>query len=61
MQPARQTETVERKESEHSESPRMLSKVTNHEQESTLRDLQMRMILGYGERMAPGLGFELPQ
>jgi hypothetical protein len=37
MQLVRQPETFERKESEQSESPRMLSKVTNHEQEPTKR------------------------
>jgi len=37
MQLARQPETFERKESEHSESPPMLGKVTNHEEEPTKR------------------------
>jgi hypothetical protein len=33
MQPTRHLEAAERRESEHSGSPRMLSKVTNQEQE----------------------------
>jgi hypothetical protein len=44
MQPARHPETVDDKESEHSESRRTLSEMTKHEQESTLRQLPMEMI-----------------
>jgi hypothetical protein len=41
MQPAGHRETPERKEGEHLEARRKLSKMTKHEQESALRHLQI--------------------
>jgi hypothetical protein len=53
MQLARHPETAESKESEHSDSLRILSKMTNHEQEPSLRRLQMRMIHARNDEWRP--------